>query len=93
MPIFLNQSAERQTRRSFTVRPGMKVFLMDGTQVGLVDRMFLASGTVTGFMVAYGLLRRRHKHLDFQVVDHLKDETLLLSIDGEHFHQLPDMDA
>lgn len=93
MPTSLKQSAERQIRRAFTVRPGMNVFSMDGIQVGLVDRMFLAGGTVTGFMVAYGLLRRRHKHLDFHVVEHLKDETMLLSIDGEHFHRLPDMDA
>ena len=89
----LNQPTGSQIRRAFTVRPGMNVFSMDGMQLGLVDRMFLDGGTVTGFMVAYGLLGSRHKYLNFHVVEHLEDETILLSIDTEHFHRLPDMDA
>lgn len=93
MHASFNRPTARQTRRAFTVRPGMKVFSMDGMQMGLVDRMFLDDGTVTGFMVAYGLLGRKHKYLNFHVVDHLKDETILLSIDSEHFRSLPDMDA
>lgn len=93
IPITLRSRRERHLRRVFTVRPGMKVFSMEGMQVGLVDRMFLIGGTVTGILVAYGLLGRRHKHLNFDVVDHLEDETIRLSIDRERFDRLPDMDA
>ncbi|CAN5615395.1 hypothetical protein BH24CHL1_BH24CHL1_07710 [soil metagenome] len=93
MQALLNQPTGPQIRRAFTVRPGMKVFSMDGMQLGLVDRMFLKGGTVTGFMVAYGLSGRGHKYLNFHVVDHLEDKTILLSIDAEHFQRLPDMNA
>lgn len=93
VPLTLRNHNERSLRRAFTVRPGIKVFSMEGMQLGLVDRMFLLGGTVTGILVAYGLLGRRHKHLTFDVVDHLEDETILLSIDRERFHRLPDMDA
>lgn len=80
-------------RRAFTVRPGMDVLSSDQVSLGLVDRMFFDRGMVTGFLVAFGNASRRHKHLGFDVVDHLEDETLLLSINAERFHALPDMHA
>lgn len=84
--------AAMKTRRVFTVHPGMNVFSADKVSVGLVDRMFLERGTVTGVLVAYGIAAR-HKHLGFDVVDHLEDETILLSIDADHFHNLQDIHA
>jgi CBS domain-containing protein len=93
MHTSLSPPAGSQIRRVFTVRPGMKVFSMDGMQLGLVNRMFLDGGTVSGFMVAYGPLVRRHKYLNFHVVDHLEDETILLSVDADQFYRLPDMHA
>lgn len=86
-------SKEHTGQRVFRVRPGMKVYSRDGQGIGLVDKMYLCQGTVTGFMVACSPAGHQHKHLGFDVVDHLEDETVLLSIDQREFLELPDLNA
>lgn len=82
----------RPIRRAFKVRPGMNVYSSDHQRLGLVDRMFLERGTVTGFVMTHGLLDRRHKQLQFDVVDHLENETVILGLDQSAFYQIPDCD-
>lgn len=86
------QSTTRQIRRAFKVRPGMNVYSSDHRKLGLVDRMFLEHGTVTGILINHGLTGRRHKQLQFDVVDHLEDETIILELDQSAFLQMPDVD-
>jgi predicted transcriptional regulator len=86
-----DQPTTGQIRRAFNVRPGMNVYSSDRRKLGLVDRMFLEHGRVTGFLVTHGLLGRRHKQLQFDVVDHLEDETIILGVDQTTFLQIPDV--
>jgi hypothetical protein len=77
-------------RQAFTVYPGMEVYASDGDRVGLVDRLFLESGTVVGFLVAYSEDDPRHKYLGVDVVEELFNETVILSIAAAAFKRLPD---
>jgi len=81
-----------RVRRAFNVHPGMDVYSREGLRLGFIDRMFLEGGRVIGFLVAYGLLARRHKRLPVDKVDHLEDQSIILSIRQHAFHQLPDAD-
>ena len=85
-----DQPTVQGPRRAFTVHPGMTVISQDRENVGLVDRLFLEQGIVTGFLVSYGMDETLHKQMQFDLVDHLDDETIILSIDSDTFQQLPD---
>jgi CBS domain-containing protein len=77
-------------RQAFNIRPGMNVYSSDGVNLGLVNRMFLENGKVMGFLVTHDALGRSHKQLQFDVVDHLDGESIILSITNEAFRELAD---
>jgi len=83
----------RPTVRAFTVHPGMNVRSSDGFSLGLVDRLFMDEGMISRVQVAHGPGARRHKRVDFQVVDHLEGETVILSMTAAEFRLLPEYDS
>lgn len=70
----------------------MNVYSSDRRKLGLVDCMFLERGQVTGFLVNHGVLGGRHKQMQFDTVDHLEDQTIILGLDQSTFLQMPDVD-
>lgn len=82
-----------QVRQVFTVQPGMEVYSSEGTLLGLVDRLFLESGAASGFLVAYGPGQRSHKYLDINTVERMHEATITLSVSGDTFANLPDIES
>jgi hypothetical protein len=83
-------SGNQPTGRAFTVHPGMDVRSSDGFLVGLIDRLFLEDGKASGVLVAHRQGTNLHKRLSLHMVDHLEDETVVLSISSAEFRMLPE---
>jgi len=51
------------------------------------------TGELAGFVVAHGLLGRKHKRLTPEVIDRVEGDTVVLKIDAREFNLLADVEA
>lgn len=86
------QTHEPPVRQTFTVYPGMEVYTSDGVLIGLIDRLFLVSGTISEFLISTNESATGHKLLNTGNIDKLVKETVILSVSREAFVELPDVD-
>lgn len=77
------------------LRSGMTVVGAAGKKLGTVSELIrdTMTGELAGFVVAHGLLGRKHKRLTPEVIDRVEGDTVVLKIDAREFGLLADIEA
>jgi CBS domain-containing protein len=77
------------------LRSGMTVVGAAGKKLGTVSELIrdTMTGELAGFVVAHGLLGRKHKRLTPEVIDRVEGDTVVLKIDAREFNLLADVEA
>ena len=80
---------------SLRTKSGMTVVGAAGKKLGTVSELIrdTMTGELAGFVVAHGLLGRKHKRLTPEVIDRVEGDTVVLKIDAREFNLLADIEA
>lgn len=76
-----------------SIGSGLNVVGSDDKKLGTVDQVIVdPAGRLMAFTVTHGLLGRKHKRVPADVIDHVEDDNVVVSIGHTEFSQLADIE-